>query len=92
MLIRPYLKVKEQLNTEMKAGYLDNDFRMDYHTIRPKIRFKHLAYIALMKIADEVEDEPFIKAFKEMQEDKVARTIWRLNDKRVRHGIPSWID
>lgn len=84
-------QVKNSLRTETKIGLTDIDFLQDVYTVRFKLRFKHIAYFYLLKISDEVEDAPFIQTFKNKAEEEVARKIWRLNDKRVRHNLESWI-
>lgn len=87
----PYNAILDKIETETEIGYAGQDFLLDMHTVRINTKFRHMAWIHLIKVSDYIEDEPFISMLEQQAKEEVARKVWRLNDKRVRHGLESWI-
>lgn len=86
-----YPAIRQYFTVEVKTGYVGDDFMRDVYTLRIVTKFKQFRYVYHQRVSDEVvEDTAFFNAVITRGSRDVIKTIWRINQKRVAHGLDSW--
>ena len=82
-----YLSIRDKFKVSHKTGRIDDDFMRDRITLLTTVRLSSFKYQCSMKVSEEC---PIPDGLLFDLELETSRPIWRLNQKRIRHGLVSW--
>lgn len=85
-------KVKDKFSIENRVGHINDDFIMSTVTYLTKVkvpntRYKMQSYVTA---TEDLENE-FIEDLIDYLEKTTAKPLWRINQKRITHGLESWL-
>lgn len=89
-----YENIKHKFNVDYSSGIIGDHLMSDVTTIKttvslPKTKYKSCS---ILTVSNDMSDEQVLmnRIKREMIFEPIKK-LWRLNDKRVRHGLKSWI-
>ncbi len=91
-----YSDIKDKLNINIQSGYSRDDFMSNYITYRLKIKSpdSKVTLVLYNKFTSEFMNNIHPIVFTHiinLLSMEISKAYWRLNNKRIRHNLKSWI-
>ncbi len=87
-----FKKIQNKFDISHKLGYVEDDFMRDMFTLNTKVKLGNQKMNGNIKCSEQLLNDSVIfnKVIKE-NDLHCSKPLWRINEKRVRHGLASWI-